>query len=294
MGITAGVKLNLELWGRGFYKDIKSVAEMGSQEIHMTLEEFDSLVNAACVPGYNKEDFKELENFPGTPRCPAKKLYKMLGAEEYTCVDINSEHGALALDLNYPMEDTSFYNRFDLVTDFGTNEHVFNVVEAYRTMHRICKPGGLIVIDQGVVDGNGYFLFDYSFFEGLAAANNYKIIFASYVISPKPKSKHFPSAQYLIPAAPQLLHSLDLSKVAYVGINYVMQKQTDEDFKYAYQADLLKSKYGHFGYKLQFLPSPPSRSYIPMFDEQLSSVPTKDVIRESIRRIKNKILRFAR
>ena len=94
---------------------------------------------------------------------------------------MNKEHGSISLDFNLPLEDTSLYSQFDLVTDHGACEHAFNIAETYRTMHRLCKPKGLIVIAQSLWGGNGYFLYDESFFDGIAAANNYKIIFKAFL-----------------------------------------------------------------------------------------------------------------
>ena len=79
--------------------------------------------------------------------------------------------------LNKPFEDKSKFNKFDIVTDYGSCEHVFNIAECYKTIHNLTKPGGYIIIYQQCLKGNGYFKFDDSFFEGIAASNKYKIIF---------------------------------------------------------------------------------------------------------------------
>jgi hypothetical protein len=50
-------------------------------------------------------------------------------------------------------------------------------------VHRLCRLGGLIVIVRQAFKGNGYYTFDVSFFEGLAAANDYRVLFASYIVT---------------------------------------------------------------------------------------------------------------
>ena len=79
---------------------------------------------------------------------------------------------------------------------------MFNIAEAFRTMHRLCKPGGIIVIMQAVYGGNGYYNFDLSFFEGMAAANNYRILFSLYTVftlaSKGGKQFHIPMSRDLI------------------------------------------------------------------------------------------------
>ena len=165
MGLgLAAIQNTLELWQQGFFQRINSVAEIGSQEIHTTAADFQTLVEQACVPNYEDFEFPGLENWPAKPRCSARYFYRMLGATEYDCIDLNEEHGAIKHDLNYPLEEVSLYGKYDLVTDHGSCEHVFNIAEAYRTMHRLCKVGGLIVISQSLWGGNGYFLYDRFFF----------------------------------------------------------------------------------------------------------------------------------
>ena len=43
----------------------------------------------------------------------------------------------LKIDLNYPIEDQTEFEKYDLVTDLGNNEHPFNTVESYKTMHKL-------------------------------------------------------------------------------------------------------------------------------------------------------------
>ena len=66
--------------------------------------------------------------------------------------------------------------KYDLVTDFGNNEHPFNFIEAFITMHKLCKEKGYLMISQNIFKGNGFVNFDISFFENFAAVNNYSIL----------------------------------------------------------------------------------------------------------------------
>lgn len=273
------IKLNLELWQRGYFKNKESVLDIGSQELHMTKEDFGNLARVAGISDYKEGSFKNLEHFPAQPRCSAKLFYEMLGLKKYNCIDMNGEWEAINHDLNTPLEDESFHNKYDVVTDYGCNEHIFNVVEAYRTMYRLCKSDGLMIIDQGVFGGNGYFLFDLSFFEGIAAANNLKILFSSYSVTLKTLTKSGTVDQFLIPAQRELLEAIDLAKVSSIGVCYVLQKQSEDDFRIPYQDTYMSHAYGHQGYKLQFLPNPPSRTYVPMQRSVLDITRTKDLIK---------------
>ena len=285
MGVGPGVvKLSLDLWQRGYFKQIKSVVELGSQELMLTPAHFERLIRVAGVAGYRREDFPHLENWPGHPRCSARPFYELLGVERYSCVDLNGQHGAIPLDLNLPLEDTSLYGQFDLVTDHGCAEHAFNIAEAYRTMHRLCRREGLLVASQNVYGGgNGYYNFDAPFFEGLAAANQYRVLFASYIVVPKGPAETF--NEFHVPLSQRLLDTLDWSKVHYLSICYVLQKQREEEFKLPYQGSYLAEREGHHGYKLQFLPDPPSRTYVPVTEGSLTYTPTRALIGLTARRV---------
>jgi len=50
----------------------------------------------------------------------ASNYYRLKGVQEYQCIDLNGENGAIALDLSVPHT----LPKFDMVTDFGTSEHV--------------------------------------------------------------------------------------------------------------------------------------------------------------------------
>jgi len=191
---------------------------------------------------------------------------------------MGGEFEAIPHDLNLPFEDSRLYGTFDLVTDHGTCEHVFNMVEAYRTMHRLLKKQGLMIIMQAVYKGNGYHYYDYSFFEGMAAANGYKVLFSSYYVVPETGEDN-----YHLPLSPELLGVLDWAKAGQIGICYVMQKQEDtSDFRYPYQYH--SNREGIQGYSLQFLPSPPGRAYIPIA-RTLESSSTKEVLRHLCGRV---------
>ena len=73
----------------------------------------------AGVSGYRREDFLPW-HYPGRPRWSAKRFYDLLGVEDYACIDLHQEHGAIAHDLNYPLEDASLWGKADLVTDYGS------------------------------------------------------------------------------------------------------------------------------------------------------------------------------
>ena len=246
------------------------------------------MIKMAGLNNFQKDKFPNIDNWPNFPRCSAKSFYQFLGINEYVSIDMNKEHGSISLDFNLPLEDTSLYSQFDLVTDHGACEHAFNIAETYRTMHRLCKPKGLIVIAQSLWGGNGYFLYDESFFDGIAAANNYKIIFNSYVITTESKTPNGSDNQFHIPLNRDLLKTIDLSKAS-IGVYVVLQKQDKSDFKLPYQGHYLAKKQGHFGFNRIYHQNPLSSSFLP--EAKITALSGRDLLKELFRRIKSRITR---
>ncbi len=274
------IKLLLELRERGILANRNSCVEMGSQELHLPLNDFKELLAAAGISDYDETVFSNLAHWPQPPRCSAKAFYNLLGIENYSCIDLGGHHNAVKLDLNYPLEDRSLYGSFDIVTDFGANEHVFNVGEAYRTMHRLCKKEGLIIIVQMVRGINGYYGFDSTFFEGLAAANGYRILFCSYVLT-------VGTDQYNIPLSRELLRVVDWSRVDHIGICYVFEKKSEADFVYA--SEFICEQTGLVGFEFQFLPVPPSRSYVGLQRRPDAHLSGRELVRLLLQRIRRRV-----
>jgi SAM-dependent methyltransferase len=263
LGIAA-IQNTLELHNLGHLKNSKNVFEIGSQELHLKKEDLKQLFDNAGLKSNLVDEYPNINNWPERPRCPSKFFYESLGIKEYQSIDINGDYGAIVHDLSKPFEDRSKFNKFDIVTDHGSCEHVFNIAECYRTMHNLTKPGGYIIIAQAVLKGNGYFKFDESFFEGIAAANSYKIIFNSYVINTRGKTKNGTPHQFHIPRNRELFNVLDFSKLEDLNIYGVLQKTKEDEFKIPYQGKFMKEVYNiPGGFNRAYFKDPMSYTYLP-------------------------------
>jgi hypothetical protein len=157
VGPTA-LRLYEDLLGGGHFKPGMSVCELGSQDF------VPKDYRGRLVPDVMRKEKS------------ARAFYESLGMS-YECIDINGEHGALQLDLNF-VNQVNIGRRFDLVTNHGTTEHVFNQVNCFRLIHDLTLWGGLMI---HVVPTQGYYrhgFYSYSslLFELLAAANGYETI----------------------------------------------------------------------------------------------------------------------
>jgi len=291
LGIAA-VQNTLELHNLGHLKNSKSVLEIGSQELHLKKEDLKELFDNAGLKSDLVDKYPNLNNWPEKPRCSSKYFYESLGIKEYQCIDINADYGAIVHDLNKPFEDRSKFNKFDIVTDHGSCEHVFNIAECYRTMHNLAKPGGYIIISQAVWKGNGYFKFDESFFEGIAAANNYKIIFNSYVLSTGNKTINGSEHQFHIPRNRELFNVLDFSKLKDLYISGVLQKTKEDKFKIPYQNKLMREVYNiSGGFNRTYLKESMGYTYIPASTLTVEEAPFRHLIKALIIKIR-KIIRI--
>jgi len=279
MGMAKTVQVAIELHRMGLFKITDSVIDMGSQEIHLKYDEFEYYMKAGGID-FNEKDFFNLKNFPGRPRQSTNLFWKSLGYKDIKCMDINREHDSIYCDLNKPFENKEEFGKYDLVTDFGNNEHPFNIAEAYNTMHKLCKKDGCMWIDQAIMNGNGFYNFDISFFECLAAANNYKIVYNSLVVNT------LDDDQYHIPCTKEILKLFDISKVNYLGISYIFRKTSDMDFVYPYQNVVTEKERGPFNISFAHEQYPSERYYIPM---QVSSLPGKQLVKELKRRLLSRL-----
>lgn len=297
MGLSIGaVQIILELHNLGYLKKSSSVVEIGSQELHLKKNDLKEFFDYAGLQSNLVDTYPNIDNFPNQPRCAAKYFYQSLGFKEYECIDINAKHNAIKHDLNKPFKDESKFNKFDLVTDHGACEHVFNIAECYRTMHNLTKPGGYIFISQGVLKGNGYFLFDRHFIAGIAMANNYKIIFNTYTIATGTETENGTGQEFNIPMSKALFNVINFGKVENVYLRAVFQKQNEDKFimpslENQHQPSMGRMKEGHynFGFNRMYLKDPLGYSIIPSSKLTIVETPFKLLVKEFFRRLLKKI-----
>jgi len=298
MGLGLGAIQNLlELNSQGLLKDKTNVLDIGSQEIHISGKDLKELFENAGLEKNLVDTFPNINNFPSKPRPSSKYLYNSFGLNNYECLDINGEHGAIKFDLNHPFNDETKFEKFDIVTDFGSCEHVYNIGETYKTIHKLTKTNGLIIIIQSLFQGNGYFTLEDTFLEGLAAANDYKILHSSYVITTGEKSENGSYLQFHIPRHKKLLKVMDLTKLngnnsEQLEICMVMQKTSKKEFKIPYQGDLMSKNYNFSGFNKIFKKEPMSHLYIPSSKMQIEEASIVEIVKALFKWIHKKIKLF--
>jgi len=108
------------------------------------------------------------------PHVLSEHWYKEFGCGHYVSVDGNGR-GTITADLNRPVLGLG---QFDLVTDFGTGEHIFHQAQVWKTVHDLTKRNGYIAFDRPAQGYQEHCFYNSHecLFRDLAAANEYEIV----------------------------------------------------------------------------------------------------------------------
>ena len=105
---------------------------------------------------------------------PAKPMFQNMGYE-HTSIDMNEKDGAKKYDLN----KIKPFARFDIITDFGTSEHVKNFYMAWVNKHHFTEINGVIINENPKVDnwhGHGFHYVTIDFYKELTGLGLYEIL----------------------------------------------------------------------------------------------------------------------
>lgn len=95
-------------------------------------------------------------------------VFSALGIDKLHSLDASPFEGCDFIhDLNDPCPPDELCGRFSLIIDGGTLEHIFHVPNALKAIHRMLRPGGIIIHQSptsNYVD-HGFYSFSPTFFE---------------------------------------------------------------------------------------------------------------------------------
>jgi hypothetical protein len=105
-------------------------------------------------------------------------FFKLLGASEVEALDTSGYEGAsIVHDLNEPIPG-ELHERFDVVVDSGTLEHIFNVPVALKSYMDMVRVGGhlILVVAANNQFGHGFYQFSAElFYSALSEQNGYAV-----------------------------------------------------------------------------------------------------------------------
>jgi hypothetical protein len=115
------------------------------------------------------------------PRPDAQRaFYSIFGGHDYRSLDLTDPRADFAYDLSYPLPDIG---KYDVVTNFGTTEHVFNIGRSFESIHNLLNVGGLqlhTLPAYGYIDHGFYNIHPCAYLD-MAEANEYEIVDFNYI-----------------------------------------------------------------------------------------------------------------
>jgi hypothetical protein len=105
--------------------------------------------------------------------------YSAIGFSSYGAIDVNSLYGSLVMDLNTDIcEQYGFNRQFDLVTNNGTGEHVFDQGAVLKNMHQMTAVGGIMIhcLPCNNYVNHGFYSFSPLLVLDLAEVNGYEVL----------------------------------------------------------------------------------------------------------------------
>jgi hypothetical protein len=196
------------------------IAELGTQQLKAAPDEVLSFVRFFRDRGVSVSvsDSEAAEMGSGAY---LGRLLKAVGFQ-YTALDIFEAADTRVFDLNIQFVPEDLRARFDLVTNYGTTEHVLNQMLAMRSIHDLVKPGGIIHHDlpMGGYYLHCYFVYRPGLLHDLASANGYDLVFQE--ISR--------GAWNATPEALRRMGYMDEGSYDY-GLEMVFKKNADEPFR---------------------------------------------------------------
>src|SRR6266487_4037593 len=129
-----------------------AVLTLGRQGVLATLEDMrQTLISERITPAMLSSGEDTRTNIPDWIGTPYEKntsdvvFFRLLGLTDIKALDYSAyENAEIIHDLNLPVPN-ELRDRFDLIVDAGTTEHVFDVRQSLTNIAHMLKPGGRII-----------------------------------------------------------------------------------------------------------------------------------------------------
>ena len=161
----------------------------------------------------------------------ARQFREWLGFQ-YASIKSTAARTVFRLDLNYDVLPDWARKKYDVVTNFGTTEHIANQLNAFKIIHDLTAPGGIMihaVPAQGLVN-HGLLKYNPKWFWMLARSNDYRWLDFDYSSSGHITDLPANVIEAIVPHRPDIAERKAQYKVVDGGLRATFQKVRDIEF----------------------------------------------------------------
>jgi hypothetical protein len=156
-----------------------SILQLGKQDIYFGMNELNAW---AAAQGFSLRSngvvtLKNNRHFPNLECIDDVTFFNQIGFDEVRSCDASEYEGAdYIVDLNQPSPE-NLTDRFDVIFDGGTCEHVFHLPQALANVHVMLKVGGRVIHGSPVSNyvDHGFYSFSPTLFYDYYTANHYQV-----------------------------------------------------------------------------------------------------------------------
>ena len=158
-----------------------AVFDLGPQDLWTEREPLRRVARRHLSPDACETAIHEIFGDEAKPGSDAQRaFYSISGGHSYRSLDLSDPRADYAYDLSYPLPDIG---KYDVVTNFGTTEHVFNIGQSFENIHNLLNVGGLqlhTLPAYGYIDHGFYNIHPCAYLD-MAKANEYEIVDFNYI-----------------------------------------------------------------------------------------------------------------
>lgn len=155
-----------------------TVLQLGRQKLFFNEDQLESWAPLHNVTlAQNVPVSKPVDSLIDGDNIDDKTFFHKIGFENVESSDYSDFQKADHIfDLNLPVP-THLHNKFDVIVDFGTTEHIFNLPQVLKNLQEMLKVGGRVIHllpSSNWVD-HGFYMFSPTLFHDYYSANNWQI-----------------------------------------------------------------------------------------------------------------------
>lgn len=194
----------------------------------------DVIVEPKTVIEFGNQRYTAKDYFPADS---TKDFYEKRGFV-YKAIDVNEDKHSFIGDLNEPLD---IKEKFSLVTNIGTSEHIFNQAQIFKTAHDLCDIKGFMYhqLPFSPWINHGFFNYNPILFRDIAVANGY--VLGNINLSDRwGQFYELDPVDMFLEKRPYMLEDIVKGSGKNLFVNVIFRKLKDEPFRMPFQGKYVK------------------------------------------------------